>query len=139
MKEWFVIKNLEDFTDKARSIVFNNFGVWDDASTIDIMIDTVKDEEQAELDKVLSHKESVLIIKNIAKKQKNKTTKKNRYVINEDLFVEIVESLNNRMISNILQSLVSKGLIESSYDSDINDFVFWVKEHEEKKDKPQTD
>jgi hypothetical protein len=48
------------------------------------------------------------------------------------------------MISNILNSLVNKGVLDSAYDSDQNDFIFWVKEEEEEDDtksnqKPETD
>ena len=45
--------------------------------------------------------------------------------------------MNSRMISNLLNGLVSKGLVESSYDSELNDFVFWIKD--ENKEKPETD
>ena len=29
------------------------------------------------------------------------------------------------MTSNLLASMVSSGILESAYDSEINDFVFW--------------
>ncbi|NBT08684.1 MAG: hypothetical protein EBS98_07780, partial [Chitinophagia bacterium] len=53
----------------------------------------------------------------------------------------ILEELNSRLVSNILNSLVNKGLIESAYDSDTNDFVFWVKNDSKDKqqEKPETD
>jgi len=43
--------------------------------------------------------------------------------------------MNGRLVSNMLTSLVSKGLIESAYDEQINDFVFWIKDNES----PETD
>jgi hypothetical protein len=48
------------------------------------------------------------------------------------------------MISNILNNLVNKGVLESAYDADLNDFVFWIKEEDEQnnkdsKDFPETD
>jgi hypothetical protein len=45
------------------------------------------------------------------------------------------------MISNILNSLVNKGILDSAYDSDQNDFIFWVKEEDDTKSnqKPETD
>ena len=127
MNEWFVIKNIEEFTNKARAIVYNNFGNWENESYVDDIIDSVKHSEQSDFDKVLSHQESLVIIKQIIKKQKNKTTSKIRYILNETLFAKIVEALNARMVSNILNELVKKGLIESAYDTESNDFVFWVK------------
>jgi len=41
------------------------------------------------------------------------------------------------MVSNIINSLVKKGLIETAFDSEKNDFIFWVKDNEQ--DKPETD
>ena len=34
--------------------------------------------------------------------------------------------MNHRMISNMLQGLVSKGVLESGFDSESNDFIFWI-------------
>lgn len=134
---WFVINDLDDFVDKTRSIVYNNFGAWDQASEMDILIDSVADDEKEEFDKILSHDECLAITKSIVKKQKNKKSQEIRFVLNEDLFADLIKSFNDRMVSNILQSLVKKGLVESSYDSEINDFVFWIKD--ENQDKPETD
>ena len=129
MNEWFVIKNIEEFTNKARAIVYNNFGNWENESDVDNIIDSVKPSEQSDFDKILSHQESLIIIKQIIKKQKNKTTSKIRYILNETLFAKIVEELNARMVSNILNELVKKGLVESAYDTESDDFVFWVKDN----------
>ena len=142
-QEWFVIKNIDEFTDKARAIVYNNFGVWQNKTALDILVDDVKNEEKEELDKILSHQESIVIVKELAKKQKNKKLNKVRYTINDDLFAEIIDELNNRMVSNILQGLVQRGIVETAFDDESNDFVFWVKNNEEnteeKNEKPETD
>lgn len=42
----------------------------------------------------------------------------------------IITALNDRLVSNILNSLVNKGLIETAYDDSRNDFVFWVKDND---------
>lgn len=141
MNEWFVINDLDEFAEKTRTIVYNNFGnSEEESSEIDFMIDELAEDSKADLDRVLSHSESLLIIKNIVKKQVNKKTKDHRFILNDSLFAEIIQSLNDRMVSNILQGLVSKGLVESSYDSELNDFVFWVKDqNEEQKENPETD
>jgi len=137
--QWFVVANLSEFTDKARAIVYNNFGVWQDKSVLDLMIDDVKDNEKEEFDKTLSHQESLVIIKENIKKERNKITKKIRYVLNEDMFADIVHKLNDRMVSNIINGLVQKGLVEMAFDDESNDFVFWVKDDENEKEKPKTD
>lgn len=139
--EWFLIKDLSEFTTKARAIVFNNFGIWDsNESELDILIDTVSKDEEEEFNQILSQNESIIIVKSIARKQKHKKTNKIRYILNEKLFIDVIESLNDRMVSNILNSLVSKGLVESSFDSEINDFVFWINnENTNNKETPETD
>jgi hypothetical protein len=137
--EWYVIPNLSDFTDKARAIVYNNFGVWQNKSALDIMIDDVKENEREEFDKTLSHQESLVIVKENVKTQRNKITKKIRYVLNDDIFADIVYKLNDRMVSNIMMGLVQKGLVETAFDEEANDFVFWVKDDKEEIEKPETD
>jgi hypothetical protein len=141
MTDWFIINNIEEFTDKARAIVFNNFGKWDDDSLHDVFNDIVVEEnEQKELDSVLSHQESMIIVKQLAKKQRNTKTKDIRYVLDDNIFADIIHNLNNRMVSNILNGLVQKGLVESAFDSDANDFIFWVKNNAKNQDeKPETD
>jgi hypothetical protein len=123
--EWYVIPNLSEFTDKVRSIVYNNFGAWENRSGLDILIDDVKESEREEFDKMLSHQESLVIVKENVKTQRNKITKKTRYILNDDIFAEIVYKLNDRMVSNIMMGLVQKGLVETAFDEEANDFVFW--------------
>lgn len=141
MEEWFVINDIHEFTDKVRAIVYNNFGSLDKNKEIDIIIDDIKDEDKNEFDKMLSHKESLTIIKENIKKEKSKKTKKIRYILNEKIFTQIVTSLNDRMVSNVMNSLVQKGLVESAFDNESNDFIFWVSDDENKKqkEKPETD
>jgi DNA-binding HxlR family transcriptional regulator len=139
MSDWFVISDLEEFIDKARSIVYNNFGQWSDDIKNPVSIENVKPDEIEEFNKVLSHQESLLIVKQLIKKEKNKKTKKIRYVLDDQIFSKIINDLNNRMVSNILNNLVQKGLVESAFDDKVNDFIFWVKEDEKNLEKPETD
>jgi hypothetical protein len=136
---WYVVPDLDNFTDKARAIVYNNFGVWNNPDNLDILIDDVVENEQEEFDKVLSHQESLVIVTELVKKQKNRKTKEIRYTINDNIFADIVHRLNDRMVSNIINSLVQKGLVETAFDDESNDFIFWVKNDENEKEKPETD
>lgn len=138
--EWYVVKDLEEFIETSRSLVYNNFGNSTDKSdSIDtILTAIVEGEDKKELDNVLSYEESLMIIKSFLKKEINKKTKKHRYVMTEDMFLSIIESLNDRMVSNILSGLVNKGLLETGYDEESNDFIFWIKD-ENKKEKRKTD
>lgn len=136
--EWFVINNLEEFIDQTRTIVYNKFGQWNDMTDIHSMNLSLRSENKEELDKILSFKEASSIIKSLITKQKNKKTLKTRYCLSNDQFYEIIEQLNTRMISNIINSLVKKDLVESAFDDEINDFVFWIKDTDENKEKPET-
>lgn len=124
--EWFIVPNLSDFTDKARAIVYNNFGTWQKEIATDIVIEEITENEKEEFNKILSHQESLIIVKENIKKEKNKKTKKRRYLLNDTIFADIVYQLNERMTSNIVNGLVQKGLIETAFDDESNDFVFWA-------------
>lgn len=122
--EWFSITDLDDFVDRVRGMVYTKFGNWDDEIFSEINPEDIED-----MDIVLSHRESFNIVKPLLKKDTNKKTKKIRYVLNDKIFADIIQDLNSRMVSNLLNSLVKKGIVESSYDSESNDFVFWIKEN----------
>jgi hypothetical protein len=140
MEDFFIIKDLDDFTSKVRAIVYNNFGDWEGKEQEDL-IETIGEEEKEDFDKVLSPQESLIIVKNLVRKQTNKKTNKSRYILNDKIFAKIIQDLNSRMVSNILNSLVQKGLVESAFDENSNDFIFWVKDNENKEniEKPETD
>lgn len=125
---WFIVQDLDGLINSSRILVFNNFGK--NKSDTDLLSTTIDETEQDELDKLLSFEESAVIVKDLLKKQTNKTKKKIRYLLNDAIFLEIISSLNDRMVSNILGGLVKKGLVETAYDSESNDFVFWIKKDE---------
>lgn len=132
---WFIINDFDGFVNHTRVITFNAYGKKDSENEDDLI--ELTNSDQQELDQVLSYNESVAIIKPLLKKEKNKKTQKIRYIINDNLYLEIIQSLSDRMTSNILHSLVKKGLVESAFDTESNDFVFWIKD--EDKEKPETD
>jgi hypothetical protein len=146
MNDKYIINDLDGFTNSARTLVFNTFGkettnVLDD---FDNLINKISKEDQTEMNVVLTQNESLQIVKDLARKQTNKKTKDTRYLIDEKLFSEILEALNARLISNILSNLTKKGLVESAYDAELDDFIFWIKEdanttQQEQEDKPETD
>lgn len=132
-EEWFAVTDMDGLITSARTLVYNNFGKWDeDEDTIvESMIDKPDDEE--EFNQLLTHEESAVIVESLLKKQRNKKTKEIRYLISDEIFYDILQQLNDRLVSNTLNSLVNKGFVESAYDDKIDDFVFWVNED---KDKP---
>jgi hypothetical protein len=117
-------------------LVFNNFGKNNDET--DPLATTIDETDQEELDKLLSFEESKVIVIDLLKKQNHKTKKIVRYLLNDNIFLEIISSLNDRMVSNILGGLVKKGLVETAYDNESNDFIFWIKD-DESDNSPETD
>jgi hypothetical protein len=141
-KDRYIIDDLEEFTLSARRLVFNGFGkgLVEDPDELSSLMSTISEEDSHEMNQVLTQQESLVIVKHLAKEQVNKKTNETRYIIDEKIFSEIIEAMNGRLVANILASLASKGLIESAYDEQLNDFVFWVNENEENKDEnPETD
>ena len=138
--DWYDVKDIDEFVKAARSIIYTNFGSWDKKqgnSEVDIIDDMItKPSDEEEFNQLLTQEESIVIIKPLFKKQKNKRTSKIRYLISDDIFLNMLQQLNDRMVSNTISSLVQKGLVESAYDDEIDDFVFWV---DKDKEKPETD
>lgn len=134
MNDEFIVKDIEYFVNYSRVLLFNLFGKDNNSEIDDVNKDIadLSEEEKKELDTILSYDESLVIIQSIAKEQKHKITKKSRYIITDELFLQIIEALNDRMTSNLLNGLVNRGLVETAYDDEAEDFVFWVKENKNK-------
>lgn len=131
----YVISDINKFVDETRKIIFTGFGKSEeedeDVTTLDELIDNLTDSEIEELDQTLTQDECISILHDYVQPRKTKNGKK-KYVINEDQFNEIIEAFNARLVSNLLTSLVNKGLVESAYDSEENDFIFWIPSNEDK-------
>jgi hypothetical protein len=137
---WFMIKDFDDFVNNARALVFKYFGDTESTPVDPLSISIIKmnPQEKKELDETLTHEECALIIKGYAKIQKTKNNKI-KYCLNDKILLQILEDMNSRLVSNILNSLVNKGVLDSAFDSEKNDFVFWVKDDQENNQKPETD
>lgn len=123
-EDFFIVKDLKGFIDSTRALVFNSFGKDDATDELSLHINNT---DINEINTILSFEESETICKELLKKQYNKKSKNTRYILNDDIFMSIIESLNDRMVSNILNGLVNKGLVETAYDDKSNDFIFWIK------------
>jgi predicted transcriptional regulator len=138
---WYEIHNFEEFVNASRALIFNSFGKnldGSDQDSIDSLIDFSQPADKEELDKSLSYDESAAIAKAVF------TLDQDKYFGSDKDFMKFLELLNDRLVSNILNNLANMGLVESAYDSDSNDFIFWIKdEHKEdiKKfiENPETD
>ena len=145
-EQWFIINNFDEFIDASRSIIYNSFGKdfdKDDKEEIEKLLDYNKPDRE-ELDKCLSHEESATIAKTVVKKEINKYTDEITYSLTDSQFMKFLELLNDRMVSNILNNLANMGLVESAYDNDSDDFIFWIKDEYKEEiekiiEKPETD
>lgn len=141
--EWFIIDDIDKFVESTRVLVFDSFGGENQKSSDELamLMSDLEQSEIDELDQTLTQSECILIAKKFIQKQTNKQSKKERYLISNKQYLEMIESFNARMISNLLNNLVNKGLVESAYDSESNDFIFWIKDNaeENKEQKPETD
>ena len=128
MNQHYTITNLEKFVESTRVLVFDAFGKTDnhDLSGLAMNLTELKPEEQVEIDSVLSQQEGLIIARDfIREKTRNKKT---TYIISEKKYRAMIESFNERLVSNMLKNLTQSGLLESAYDSELNDFIFWIKE-----------
>jgi hypothetical protein len=133
---WYEILDIDKFVEATRILVFDAFGKNRDYEVegLAITIDSLKPEERLELDSVLTQQECMVISKDFIQQRTKQNTK--RYVISEKKYMAMIESLNERLVSNMLRNLTKIGLLETAYDSNLNDFVFWIKDQDnENKDK----
>ena len=126
--DWFIIKDIDNFVNATRALVFNNFSKNKDNEEPDLISFSVHPDDISEIDQILSFDESKNITNTFIRKQRNKNTREIRYILNDNLYIEVVSALNDRMVSNILNGLVNKGIVETAYDEEKDDFIFWIKQ-----------
>ena len=131
MNNYYTITDLDQFIESTRVLVFDAFGKADnhDPDQLALYLQELKPQEQIELNSVLTQQESLNIAKDFIKEKiKNKKTV---YIISEKKYMAMIESFNERLVSNMLKNLTQIGLLESAYDSELNDFIFWIKEQDQ--------
>jgi hypothetical protein len=125
-QRWYEITNMEEFVSSLRIIILDSFyeNEFKNAaiSNFTNLIKTKKDD----IEKSLTIQETHSIIKPMLKKIKTKGAEE--YNISRKDFKKTLNDLNKRVVSNILISLAAEGLIESGFDEEKNDFIFWMKE-----------
>lgn len=143
--EWYRINDLKIFIKHTRFMVFETFGDSNDRAGDDFteLMSKQKLKDKKEMERLLPAKETVQIVTAGIKKRLSKDGEI-EFTVTNKAFKKILEELNARMVSNILAKLSSEGLIETAFDSEKNDFVFWVKEkekhsNEEKEDSQETE
>ena len=122
---WYNVKDLDKFVKETVKISFVKFKESNEQlnDPLSKLLLLNQDENKSE---ILSEKEAKTIVLEHLNKQKNK------YRISEKIFLDILLNLNSRIVSNTLRILSSKNIIEMAFDDELNDFVFWKKEDNEK-------
>ena len=126
----YVIHNLTKFLDASRVWLYVIFGGEEPTKTMTKRYADLDAEEKQEIDQVLSMREVINISAGYLKHNLDNDT----WTITEKQYEDFLVELSGRLTSNILASMVSSGILESAYDSEINDFVFWRKDTDEKND-----
>lgn len=120
------MKDPTQFIDQIRRLVFAGFGTEDlDDDELQLLVLSINEKE---MDNTISLNECKIIAMEYLKPKKIR--RKFTYVLTEQGFTDLVEAINARLVSNILTELVDEGKLESAWDSEANDFIFWVKENE---------
>lgn len=130
MDNWMMISNLEDLINFSRNVIYNNLGEYEETDSEEFFekIKTMTQENKDELDRILPYKECEIIIKEFIIRKRNKNTKETALFMKESDYNKVLEELNQRMVSNIISTLVSKDVLDMAFDEEKNDFVFWVKQ-----------
>lgn len=128
--QWLNIVNLDKLINFSRKVVYANLGEeYTDVSDAGFLelVENMPEEQLEEMNSILSLSEARAIFKPFVRQQRHKKTLNIKTSILESDYDTILRQLSERMISNIVRNLVNRGLVESAFDEEKNDFVFWVK------------
>ena len=130
---WLEIENLDKLIDFSRRLIYSNFDPNkrdQEDQTFFQNLSKFNNIELAEMNDILPHKEIKIIFNEFIIKKRHKKTKQIRLFIQEDDYENVLEAINSRFVSNIVQRMVGKGLLETAFDAERNDFIFWVNKNE---------
>ena len=126
--DWLEVSNSQKLIDFSRKLVYYNFDEttegMDDTAFLE-KIDNIQNDYDPEMDVLLPFEECELIFTSFTFMDNN------LLYITDDDYDTFLMQMNRRMISNIVQGLVKKGVLHTAFDNEKNDFIFWVKTEEE--------
>lgn len=120
----YIMKDPTGFINEVRKLVFAGFGPQD--LTDEELKALVMEIDEEEMEKTISLEECKVIAMEYLKPKKIR--RRVKYVLSERGFSDLIEAINARLVSNIITELVDKGELESAWDSEANDFIFWIKD-----------
>ena len=122
-QKWYEIEDMYEFVSRIRQIVLDDFFANEDKEQKTDFTELFH-ENYNNLENKLTIGEAHNIIKSMVE---SKQTEIGTYqlIISAKNFVKTIDYLNRRIISNMLMELVSTDKIESPFDDNQNEFVFW--------------
>lgn len=118
----YTMQDPDEFINQIRRLVFAGFGLKDLADNeLQHLLDEIDEEE---MERTISFDECKLIAMEYL--EPKKIRRKIKYFLTEDNFTNLVEAINTRLVSNLITELVDMGQLESAWDNEANDFIFWV-------------
>jgi hypothetical protein len=118
----YVMENKAEFINQVRRIVFAGFGLKDLKDTE--LSELIAEIDEKEMDSTISFAECEVIAEEYIEQKKFR--RKTKYFLSDKKFNQFVEAVNSRLVSNIITELVDIGQLDSAWDSEANDFIFWV-------------
>lgn len=124
----YEVTDLDEFVSSLRTIILENFYDNDAKFANEISaFDELMKRKKDNIEEKLTLQEARNIIEPMLKTVTTNLGKE-EYTISHKGFKKMLDELNRRVISNILIDLSSEGLIETGFDEERNDFIFWVAE-----------
>jgi len=121
----YEVTDLDEFVRSLRTIILENFYEEEKKRKSASEFDKLIRLKRKKLEEKLTIQEAQSIIRPMLRATEN-TTGQAEYTVSHKGFKKMLDELNKRIISNILVELCSEGLIESGFDEEKNDFIFWV-------------
>lgn len=115
----YSIKNMKKFCEAARNIV---------AEDLKGDISTKKNKmSNNDLDSFITIKQVENIVRTHCIQEDS-----NKCCINIDIYLDILNDISSHMWGSALAKLAADGFLESAWDNDLNDMVFWLKDADTK-------
>ena len=124
----YVIKDLGQFAVYIRKISLHKFFETNTVVDDEFSSSFLKEKENIKNDdEIISIKEVENIIFSLARENNEE-----ELLLNDKILYNIIEAINERIVTNLLNILASKDIVESAFDEKVNDFVFWIKEENDR-------
>jgi hypothetical protein len=130
-KRIYEITDIDEFIKSLRSIILENFYEEEDKIKMESEFDFLMKSKRKKIEEKLTVQEAEAIIRPMLKTFVNNIGEV-EYTISHKGFKKMLDELNKRVISNILMELAAEGLIETGFDDEKNDFIFWVSNEKNK-------